>query len=234
MGRFPNIAAAKAATGAAKGKLYGMYAKEIYLAAKAGGTSVDGNLALRRLVEKAKEEQVPNDIIKRAIDKVNSGVDESYQSTRYEMFGPSGSTFIVECLTDNVNRTVSNLRAAVNKTTVKMGNQGSVTFMYDHNAVIGVNGSTEDEVLEKLIEAGIDVEEIENEGETIVVYADPTALYDVKEALSSLNVVASEIAWVAKEMVTLNDEDKEMVRKFLSLLNEVDDVKNVYHNVEDI
>ncbi len=234
MGRFPNIAAAKAATGAAKGKLYGMYAKEIYQAAKNGGTTPEGNPSLKRLIEKAREDQVPNDIIKRAIDKVNSGVDENYQTVRYELFGPAGSTFIVECLTDNVNRSVSNLRAALNKTSVKMGGQGSVTFNYDHNAVIGVKGSTEDEILEKLVEAGLDVSDIETEGETIVVYGDTTSLYDIKEALNGLNVVASEIAWVPKELISISDEDKEVVKKLLTLLDDIDDVQNVYHNIENI
>ncbi len=234
MGRFPNIAAAKAATGAAKGKLYGMYAKEIYQVAKNGGTTPEGNPSLKRLIEKAREDQVPNDIIKRAIDKVNSGIDENYQVVRYELFGPAGSTFIVECLTDNVNRSVSNLRAALNKTSVKMGGQGSVTFNYDHNAVIGVQNSTEDEILEKVVEAGLDIDDIETEGETIVIYAAPTALYDVKEALNSLKVVASEIAWVPKELVTLSNEDKEIVKKLLSLLDEIDDVQHVYHNIENI
>ena len=234
MGRFPNIAAAKAATGAAKGKLYGMYAKEIYQTAKNGGTSPDGNPSLKRLIEKAREDQVPNDIIKRAIDKVNSGVDENYQTVRYELFGPSGSTFIVECLTDNVNRSVSSIRAALNKTSVKMGNQGSVVFNYDHNAVIGVQNSTEDEILEKLIEAGIDADDMETEGETIVIYADATALYDVKEALKDLKVVASEIAWVPKELIQVSDEDKEIIKKLLALLDDIDDVSHVYHNVLDI
>ncbi len=234
MGRFPNIAASKQKTGAAKAKVYSMYAREIYQVAKSGGTEVDGNLALRRLVEKAREEQVPSDIIKRAIDKVNSGVDETYQTVRYELFGPAGSTFVVECLTDNVNRSVSSLRAALNKTSVKMGGQGSVTFMYDHNAVIGVESSSEDEILEKLVEAGIDVDDMEVEGTTIVVYGEPTSLYEIKEALSSLNVVASEIAWVPKEMVELTGDDLETAKKLITLLDDIDDVQNVYHNIKDI
>lgn len=234
MGRFPNIAASKQKTGAAKAKVYSMYAREIYQVAKSGGTEVDGNLALRRLVEKARSEQVPSDIIKRAIDKVNSGVDENYQTVRYELFGPAGSTFIVECLTDNVNRSVSNLRAALNKTNVKMGNQGSVQFMYDHNAVVGVRGATEEEVLETLIEASIDVDDVETENDTVVVYADPTLLYAINDALSKMNIVASEIAWVPKEMVNLSGEDLDIVRKLLGLLDDIDDVQNVYHNVENI
>ena len=119
-------------TGAARGKVYSLYAKEIYQAAKNGGTEVTSNANLKRLIERAKKEQVPSDIIKRAIDKVNSGVDENYQQTTYEMFGPSGSTLVIDCLTDNLNRSISELRAVANKCHVKMGAQGSVTFNYDH------------------------------------------------------------------------------------------------------
>ena len=102
-------------TGAARGKIYSMYAREIYDVAKKGGTDPGSNAALKRLMEKAKREQVPADIIKRAIDKVNSGVDETYEKVVYEVFGPSGSTAIVECLTDNVNRSISSVRTALNK-----------------------------------------------------------------------------------------------------------------------
>ena len=120
MGRFPNIAAAKAKTGAARGKLYGMYAKEIYLAAKNGGVTPEGNPSLKRLIEKAKKEQVPSDVIKRAIDKVTSGSPENYEVLTYEVFGPAGSTMLVECLTDNVNRSVSEVRAVINKSHLKI------------------------------------------------------------------------------------------------------------------
>ena len=127
-------------TGAARGKIYSTYAKEIYQAAKNGGTEMESNSALKRLVERAKKEQVPADIIKRAIDKVNSGVDESYIKNTYEMFGPAGSTLIVECLTDNVNRSVSDLRAVVNKCHVKMGNMGSVSYNYDNLCIVSFKG----------------------------------------------------------------------------------------------
>ena len=113
-------------TGAARGKIYSMYAKEIYLAAKSGGTEFASNASLKRLVDRAKKEQVPSDIIKRAIDKVNSGADETYTSTTYEVFGPAGSTLLVDCLTDNLNRSVSDLRTVLNKTHTKMGAMGSV------------------------------------------------------------------------------------------------------------
>ena len=139
-------------TGAARGKIYSMYAKEIYQAAKNGGTSLEANASLKRLVERAKKEQVPSDIIKRAIDKVNSGVDESYIKNTYELFGPAGSTLIVECLTDNVNRSVSELRAVVNKCHVKMGNIGSVSYNYDNLCIVGFKGLSIDDTINALIE----------------------------------------------------------------------------------
>ena len=171
-------------TGAAKAKLYSMYAKEIYQAAKNGGTEFESNSALKRLVDKAKKEQVPSDIINRAIDKVNSGVDETYTATNYELFGPNGSTAIVACLTDNVNRSVSSVRAVVNKCHVKMGAQGSVSYMYDHLCIVSFKGLDEEETLEALIEAGVDAEDIEIENDETIIYGAPNDLFNIKEAIT--------------------------------------------------
>ncbi len=222
-------------TGGAKAKLYSMYAREIYQAAKSGGTDTNSNLTLRRLVEKARDEQVPSDIIKRAIDKVNSGVLENYESTRYELFGPSGSTVIVDCLTDNVNRSVSSIRAALNKTNSKMGVSGSVSYMYDNLSVVNFNGLSEEETLEIMIENDIDVDDIENSNDTITIYAKPTSLYEVKEAISKKisNVVfnVAEIEMLPKETVELNDDDLKDFEKLLVMLEDIEDVKKFYHNV---
>lgn len=233
MGRFPNIAAAKAKTGAAKGKLYGMYAREIYLLAKNGGTTLEGNPSLKRLVDKAKKEQVPSEVIKRAIDKVSSGIDENYTSKRYELFGPNGSNLIVDCLTDNENRTVSNIRAALNKTTAKMGSMGSVAFMYDNLAVLRFNGLTEEEVMEALINDNLDGD-IESEDNTITVYGKPNDLYAIKEAINKVkqvDFIVDEITMLPQNTVTLTGDDLLDFNKLLNLLDEVDDVQNVYHNV---
>ena len=148
-------------TGAAKAKLYSMYAKEIYQAAKNGGVDIESNAQLKRLTERAKKEQVPADIIKRAIDKVNSGIDENYDAVRYEIFGPGNSTLIVDCLTDNVNRTLSYIRPALNKNKGKMGVSGSVAYMYDHLCIVGFKGLSLDETLELMIDNGIDIDDIE-------------------------------------------------------------------------
>jgi len=222
-------------TGAAKAKLYSMYAREIYQAAKTGGTELESNITLKRLVQKAKDEQVPSDIIKRAIDKVNSGVDESYENTRYELFGPSGSTLIVDCLTDNVNRSVSSIRAALNKTNSKMGVSGSVSYMYDNLCVVSFKGLNEEETLDLLIENGVEVEDIELEEENIVIYGNPTSLYEIKEAIlkkiPDVTFDVAEIVMIPKEKITLSGEDLDDFNKLLTMLDDIEDVRQVYHNV---
>lgn len=223
-------------TGAAKAKLYSMYAREIYQAAKNGGTELEGNPSLKRLVDKAKKEQVPNDIINRAIDKVNSGADETYTEANYEIFGPSGSTAIVSCLTDNVNRSVSSVRAVINKCHVKMGAQGSVSYMYDHLCIVSFKGLSEEEALDSILENGLDVSDIETENDEVIVYGMPNDLNKIKEALLSKNPKLEfdldEITMLPKEKVTLEGEDKETFERMLNMLDEVEDVQTVYHNVE--
>ena len=223
-------------TGAAKAKLYSMYAREIYDIAKKGGTDPISNASLKRVIERAKKEQVPGDIIKRAIDKVNSGADETYQQTTYEMFGPSGSTLVVECLTDNLNRSISDLRAVVNKCHIKMGAQGSVLFNYDHLAIVSFNGLDEEETMDVLIENDVDVDDIELDEGNIVVYGKPQDLYSIKEAITSklpdVEFDMDEITYIAKEKVTLTGEDLEIFNRVLTMLDEVEDVQHVYHNVE--
>ena len=236
MGRFPNIAAAKAKTGAAKGKLYGMYAKEIYQTAKNGGVTPEGNPALKRLIEKAKKDQVPSDVIKRAIDKVSSGTGENYETLTYEIFGPNGSTLMVECLTDNVNRSVSDVRAVVNKCHVKMGGMGSVAYMYDNLCTVGFTGLSEDDVMNALIENDIDFIDMENVDNNILIYGNPNDLYKIKEAITNvkpdIEFTIDEISMLPKDRIKLSGEDLEIFNKLLTMLDEVDDVQNVYHNVE--
>lgn len=236
MGRFPNIAAAKAKTGAAKGKLYGMYAKEIYQAAKNGGTTPEGNPNLKRLIEKAKKEQVPSDVIKRAIDKVNSGAGDNYEKLTYEIFGPAGSTLLVECLTDNVNRSVSDVRTVINKCHVKMGAIGSVSYMYDNLCTVGFNGLSEDDVMNALIENDVDFVDLEIDGDNILIYGNPNDLFKIKEAITSIKsdieFTIDDISMLPKDRITLAGEDLEIFNKLITMLDEVDDVQNVYHNVE--
>lgn len=235
MGRFPNIAAAKAKTGAAKGKLYGMYAKEIYQTAKNGGVTPEGNPSLKRLIEKAKKDQVPSDVIKRAIDKVNSGAGEDYETLTYEIFGPNGSTLMVKCLTDNVNRSVSDLRAVINKCHVKMGAMGSVSYMYDNLCVVGFEGLNEEQVMDALIENDVDFVDLEVSDNQIIIYGNPQDLFKIKTAITSIKedteFTIDEISLLPKDRITLTGEDLEEFNRLITMLDEVDDVQNVYHNV---
>lgn len=236
MGRFPNIAASKAKTGAQKAKVYSSYAKEIYQVAKQGGTDPNGNLSLRHLIEKAKKEQVPQEVIKRAIDKVNSGVDESYTSVRYEGFTSGGATVMVDCLTDNVNRTVSLVRNAFTKSKGKMGVSGCVAHMYEHLAVVIVKDMSEDEAMEALLMNEVNAKEIEESDNNVSIYGDPADLYKIKDAILSskpdAEFLVDEVTYLPNEMVTLGGEDKENFEKLLTMLDDVEDVQKVYHNVE--
>ncbi len=223
-------------TGAAKAKLYSMYAREIYQAAKTGGVEPTSNAVLKRLLERAKKEQVPSDIIKRAIDKVNSGADESYDEVRYELFGPAGSTLIVECLTDNVNRSISSIRAALNKCNSKVGSMGSASYMYDHLCVVSFKGLDLEATLEVLLNAGIEIEDLETEEENTIVYGNPTDLYAIKEAitgaLKEVQFDLDEIIFIPKDTITLTGDDLMYFNRLLTMLDEIEDVQHVYHNVK--
>lgn len=223
-------------TGAARGKIYSMYAREIYDVAKKGGTDPASNASLKRLMEKAKKEQVPADIIKRAIDKVNSGADETYEKVVYEVFGPAGSTAVVECLTDNVNRSISSVRAVLNKCKSKMGSMGSVTFNYDHLCIVSVKGIDEESLLELLLENGIDVIDIESKDDCVIVYGNPMDSNAIKEAvvskLGDMEFDVDDIAYIPKDTIELVGDDKEVFDRLLTMLDDVEDVQNVYHNVK--
>lgn len=223
--------------GQQKAKLYSMYAREIYQVAK-GNPDVESNDALKRLVDKAKKEQVPADIINRAIDKVKKGVTEDYTVVEYEGFGPGGSTVIVKCLTDNVNRSMSLVRPAFNKTNSKMAGMGAVSYMYDHLCAVGVKGLNEETALEIMINNGIEIDDIEVEEDITIIYGDPKDLFNIKKAIenevSDVKFEVDEIGFYAKEMISLNEEDLATFKKLLTMLEDVEDVKEVYHNVSNV
>ncbi|MEG0266330.1 MAG: YebC/PmpR family DNA-binding transcriptional regulator, partial [Bacilli bacterium] len=150
-------------------------------------------------------------------------------------FGPGGSTVIVECLTDNVNRSVSELRAVINKTHIKMGAIGSVSYMYDNNSIISFKGMDLEQAMEVLIEADIDLQDIENQDDQVVIYGLPNDLFKIKKAILKVlpNVIfeTEEIAMIPKETITLAEEDLVVFKKMLAMFDEVEDVQNVYHNV---
>lgn len=236
MGRAHEVRAkAMAATAAKKSKLYSIYAKEIMKVAK-GNPDPTSNDALRRIIEKAKREQVPADVINRNIDKAKKGEVENFDVVEYEAFAQGGSNLIVKCLTDNPNRTISFVKTIFNKCGAKIAGQNAVSFMYEHLGAVGLKGHSEDEVMEALINADVDVNDIEVEDDMIVVYTDVANLNNAKKALEDafpgITFEIDEIAYYAKDTVQLTDEEKEKFTRLLDMLDDLDDVSNVYHNVE--
>ncbi len=223
-------------TAAAKSKVYAKYGKEIYMAAKAGSPDPDTNQTLKRIIEKAKKEQVTSDVIKRAIDKAKGGSDETYTSIRYEGFGPGSSMIIVECLSDNVNRTIAEVRNCFTKTGGKLGISGSVVHQFNHNSVFTLPGVTEDEVLEILVNNDLDVSDIETDEAGVTLYGADNDYNLIRTAISDtmpeLELDTDEIMWLPIMETTLDlEEDREMFERLLSMLDELDDVQEVYHNV---
>lgn len=223
-------------TGAAKGKVYTTFAKEIYLAAKKGGPNPEANVTLKRIIDKAKKNQVPNDIITRALDKAKGVGQEEYHEVIYEGFGPGASTLIIKCLTDNVNRTVGMVRAAFNKVNKSLGVTNSVSYNYDHLGILSFKYDNEDEVLENLLNAGINIVDIETEAGEITLTLNPSDVNKTKDELEkfidSIEYELDEVGMYPKEKVTLSDEDKEVFNKLYNMLDDIDDVTQIYTNVE--
>ncbi len=222
-------------TGAAKGKIYTTFAKEIYLAAKKGSPNPDANSTLKRLIDKAKKNQVPADIITRAIDKAKGVGGEDYHEVTYEGFGPGASTLIIKCLTDNVNRTVGMVRAAFNKVNKSLGVTNSVAYNYDHLGVLSFKYSSDEEVLDALLENGIEVIDIESNDGEITLSLNPSDMNATKDILDKLipniDYEFDEVGMFAKEKITLEGEDKEIFDRLYKLLDDIEDVSEIYTNV---
>lgn len=237
MGRaFQNRKESMAKTAEMKTKIYGKYGRSIYVCAKQGGTDPDANLALRGLIERAKKDQVPAHVIEKAIGKAAGVGGEDFAVARYEGYGPGNSMVIVDCLTDNPNRTFGDVRHAFTKVKCKIGTQGSVMHMFDHSAIFSFAFDDEEAVLEALMEADVDVTDIENEDGKITVFAPHTEYAKAKTALNSafpnVELEVDEIQFLPQMAKQLEGEDLEMFEKFLALLEDLDDVQNVYHDVE--
>ena len=224
-------------TGAARGKLYTNFAKEIYLAAKKGVPEIEANVSLKRLVEKAKKMQVPADIINRAIDKAKGAGKDEYEEIIYEGFGPGSSTLMIKTLTDNVNRTVGEVRAAFNKVHKSLGVSNSVSYNYDNLSVMSFKSDKESDIFMALLDAGIEPVEIETEGEYLNVsvnYVDGAKTKDIIESIiPDVDYEVDESGWYAKDKTTLEGDDLELFRKLYKMLDDVDDVTEIYHNVDN-
>ena len=236
MGRaYQNRKEAMAKTSANKSRIYGRYGRELYMVAKSGGTDINGNLALRGLIERAKRDQVPTHVIEKAIEKAKGAGGEDYSVLRYEGFGPGSTMVIVECLTDNPNRTFGDVRQCFHKTNSKIGTQGVVSHMFDHSVILSFKGD-EEVVLEALMDAGVNVTDIENENGKITVFTPQSEYSKAKSALAEafgeIEFDVDEIQFIPQTYTTISGDDVAMFEKFMDLLNDVDDVQNVYHNAE--
>lgn len=236
MGRaYQNRKESMAKTSANKSKIYGRYGREIYMVAKAGGTDPGGNLALRGLIERAKRDQVPTHVIEKAIEKAKGTGGEDYSVLRYEGFGPGSTMVIVECLTDNPNRTFGDVRQCFHKTNSKIGTQGVVSHMFDHSVILSFKGD-EEAVLEALMNADVNVSDIENDNGKITVFAPQAEYSKAKSALADsfgdIEFEVDEIQFIPQNYTAISGEDIQVFEKFMDLLNDVDDVQNVYHNAE--
>jgi YebC/PmpR family DNA-binding regulatory protein len=236
MGRAYEVRKASIAkTGAAKAKLYSNFAKEIYLVAKKGVPEIDSNIELKHIVEKAKKQQVPSDIINRAIDKAKGAGGEEYEVITYEGFGPGASTLIIRTMTDNVNRTVGFVRAAFNKVNKSLGVTNSVSYNYDHLGMLGLKTDKGEELFEKLLDAGINLVDFEDEDGYVLMSVNPTDFNKLKEEVEKIipnpDYDVDEVGMYAKNKVTLEGEDLELFNRLYNLLDEIEDVTDIYHNV---
>jgi YebC/PmpR family DNA-binding regulatory protein len=237
MGRnFENRKNAIFKTAGQKSKLYSKYGKQLYVVAKNGVPNPDANPALRSLIEKAKRDQVPAHVIDKAVEKARGAGGEDFAVARYEGFGPGGSMVIVDCLTDNNQRTISEVRNCFTKTGSKLGATGSVAMWFDHLAILSFKGENEDEVLETMLNAEVNVDEIECNDGRVTIYAPPEEFYKAKTALlqafPGIELEVQEITFLSQTTKTLSPEDLAMFQKFMTMLNDCDDVQDVYHNVD--
>ena len=236
MGRaYQNRKDSMAKTAAAKTKVYSKYGREIYVVAKSGGADPDGNLALRSLIDRAKKDQVPSHVIDKALDKASGAGGEDFESARYEGYGPGGCMVIVDCLTDNPTRTFNDVRVCFTKNDCKIGTQGAVMHMFDHAAIFVFKGDDEEATLEALMEAEVDVSDIELDDGMISVFAPHTDFFKAKQALNGMGVndfEVEEIQFLAHNTAPIPDEAQETFERFMDMLNDLDDVQRVFHNVE--
>lgn len=230
-----NIAAKKAKTDAAKGKIFTKVGREISVAAK-NNPDPETNSKLADAIAKAKAANMPNDNIKRCIAKASGELSgDNYEELTYEGYGPAGSAVIIKTLTDNKNRTVDYVRTAMRKHGGSLGNSGCVSFTFTNMGVIVIERTPdleEDVVMEYALEAGAD--DFITEDDAFVVHTAPANFSAVRKFLEEkgLNFFEAQVEMVPQNVVTLGAEDLVKFQKLVAALEDLDDVQNVYHNVD--
>jgi len=217
-------------------KLYSTYGKELYVCAKQVGCEVDGNLSLRRLIDKAKKDQVASHVIENSIKRVRDGAGEDYVPARYEGYGPGSTMFIVDCLTDNPTRTIAEVRNCFTKCQCKIGAPGSVAHMFDHQSIFVFPGEDDEEVLEVLMMADVDVTDVTVESGMVTVFAPHTEFFKAKTALTEwkedIEFELEEVTFEPQATTKVEGDDVALFEKFEAMLNDCDDVQQIYHNAE--
>ena len=222
---------------AERGKVFQKLAKEIYVAAKGTNGDPDANPSLRMEIDKWRRQNMPKDNIQQAIDKaVGSAGGEEYENVRYEGYGPAGIAFMVDCLTDNRNRTAMLVRTALTKKGGNLGTDGSVSYMFERRGVIVVDKTVdEDELMMTVLDNGA-IDFIVND-DTYEIYTTPDTFLKVKEAMETMGIkdfLTSEITYVASNQIEVADEEtKEKIYNLIDALEDIDDVQDVYHNLSE-
>lgn len=234
--KWSTIKRKKGLIDAERGKVFQKLTKEIYVAAKNGDPSIDSNPSLRMIVDKAKAANMPKDRIQAAIDKASkSAGGDDYEFVRYEGYGPNGVAIMVDCLTDNRNRTASFVRSTFTKHGGNLGTDGSVSYLFDRVGLIEIpNEYDEDEVMMTALDAGaLDMEKLD---ESYMITTKPEDFIKVKDALANMGVaefLTSEVTYVAQNEVDVDEETREKVEKLYELLEDIDDVQSVYCNIKE-
>jgi YebC/PmpR family DNA-binding regulatory protein len=233
--KWSTIKRKKAVIDAKRGKIFTKLIKEITVAAKIGGGDVDANPRLRLVVDNAKSANMPMDNIERAIKKATGELEGvTYLELMYEGYGPSGVAFLVECLTDNKNRTVAEVRHLLTKHGNGLGESGSVAWMFDRKGVITlpIQGKSEDDILEIILEVGAD--DMQTEDEYFEVTTSIDTFEDVRKALvdNGLEIENASLQWIAKNIIEVSGEASEKVMNLYDMLEDSEDVQNVYSNAD--
>ena len=233
--KWANIQHRKKAQDAKRGKLFTRLIREITVAARMGGSDMDSNPRLRLAVDKGLSANMNKDTVDRAIKRGAGELDgDNYEEVRYEGYGPGGSAILVDCMTDNRNRTVAEVRHAFSKFNGNLGTSGSVAYMFTNAGVIQfAPGSDEDAVMEAALESGAEDIVTADDG-SIEVLTSPDDFIVVKDALEAANlaVAQAEVTMRASNMTELSDKEGESMLKLLDALDELDDVQNVYSNAD--
>ena len=231
--KWANIQHRKGRQDEKRGKAWTRVIREIMVAARLGGGDVSANPRLRLAVEKAMAVNLPVETVKRNIDKATGNLEGvSYEEVRYEGYGIGGAAIIVDCMTDNKVRTVAEVRHAFSKYGGNMGTEGSVSFQFKHcGQLIFAPGTSEDKVMEVALEAGADDVVSDDDGAVEVLTA-PTGFEAVKAALEAagLKPEVGEVTWRAENDIELAGEDAARMQKLLDVIEDLDDVQNVFHN----